>query len=62
MSVQLVYYASKGSIDKIKQCLNKGVHVDAANCAGEAALFHASLADRRRCVKFLLRLGANPNR
>ena len=62
MAVQLICYASKGRLDKVEACVDRGVHVDATNFAEETALYHAALSGRRNCVEFLLKLGANPNR
>ena len=61
MPVDLVYYASKGNLDKIKQCVQSGVCVDAHGGNGETALFHASRNGFRRCVEYLLKRGADPN-
>lgn len=62
MSVNLIYYASKGNLEKIKQCIQNGVFVDAHGGKGETALYQASKNGFRKCVRYLLKRGADPNR
>lgn len=62
MAVNLINYASKGNLRKVKRCIENGVVVDACESSGNSALYYAVCRDRRECVKYLLERGADPNR
>ena len=62
MAVRLLDYAFKGNLRGVKRCINSGVDVDACESSGNSALYHAVSRNQRKCVKYLLRSGADPNR
>lgn len=62
MAVSLISYAFRGDLKKLKRCINSGVNVDACESSGDSALYQAVVRNRRKCVKFLLENGADPNR
>ncbi|KAL7644459.1 UNVERIFIED_CONTAM: hypothetical protein RMT77_005291 [Armadillidium vulgare] len=51
-----------GRTRKIKNLIQKGVHIESVNSLGQTPLFCASYGGDYEVVKVLLRLGANPNR
>lgn len=62
MAVRLLDYAFGGNLRKVKRCINNGVDVDACESSGNSALHHAVSRNQRKCVKYLLSCGADPNR
>ena len=62
MAVSLIDYAFRGNLRKVKRCIKSGVKVDACESSGNSALYWAVVSNRRKCVKFLLECGADPNR
>jgi uncharacterized protein len=48
-------------VDRIGECLTKGVDVNALNLSSTSALMYASEYGRTSAVQFLLKHGANPN-
>ncbi|KAL9979081.1 hypothetical protein ACROYT_G016683 [Oculina patagonica] len=62
MAVGLLDYAFRGDLRKVMRCINSGVDVDACESSGNTALYYAVSRNQRKCVEYLLRCGANPNR
>ena len=58
---KVIKYAKKGQFGKLVQALDGGDHVNSVDSQRRSALFHAALGGHKKCLKELLRRGANPN-
>ena len=58
----VVKYANKGQYEKMLAALEDlGESVNSTDCYNRSALFHAALNGHKKCLKELLRRGADPN-
>lgn len=57
----VVKLAKKGKLVKLVECLDGGDAVNSVDKERNSALFYAALNGHRKCLKELLRRGANPN-
>ncbi len=58
----VVRYACRGQFEKMVQALEElGESVNSTDCHQHSALFYASLNGHKKCLKELLRRGADPN-
>lgn len=58
---KVVKYAKKGRLRKLKEALNNGEPLDVLDNRRRSALFYAALNGHKKCLKELLKRGANPN-
>ena len=58
---KLIKYAKRGQLHKLIQALDGGEPVNCLDEKKRSALFHAALKGHKKCLKELLRRGANPN-
>ena len=58
---KIIKYAKRGRLLKLVEALEKGDHVNSVDSQRRSALFYAALGGHKKCVKELLRRGANPN-
>lgn len=58
----VVKYANRGQCEKMVRALEVlGESVNSTDCHQHSALFHAALKGHKKCLKELLRRGADPN-
>lgn len=58
----VVRYASRGQFEKMVNALEElGDPVNSTDCNQHGALFYAALYGHKKCLKELLRRGADPN-
>ena len=57
----VVRFAKKGHFTKLVEALDRGGEVNSVDKHGRSALFCAALNGQKKCLKELLRRGANPN-
>ncbi len=57
----LVKYAKRGHYVKLVEALDKGGDANSVDSHLRSALYYAALNGYKKCVKELLRRGANPN-
>ncbi len=60
-SFHLVRYAKKGQYAKLIEALERGDNVNSVDGKRRSALHCAALNGHKKCLKELLRRGANPN-
>ena len=60
-TAKVVKYARRGQWRKLVHALDKGASVNAADKERRSALFFAALNGNKKCLKELLRRGADPN-
>ncbi len=60
-SLDLVRYAKKGHYAKLVEVLDRGDNVNSVDSKKRSALFCAAFNGHKKCLKELLRRGANPN-
>ena len=59
---QVIEFASKGQFEKMVQALEENEEsVNSTDCHQHSALFYAALNGHKKCLKELLRRGADPN-
>ena len=58
---EIVKYAKKGNFAKLVEALDRGDLVGSVDKCKRSALFHAALKGHKKCLKELLKRGANPN-
>lgn len=59
---QVVRYAFRGQCEKMVHALEElGEPVNSIDCYQHSALFYAALNGHKKCLKALLRRGADPN-
>ena len=58
---KIIKHAKRGQFRKLVQALDRGEHVNSVDRQRRSALFHAALGGHKKCLKELLRRGANPN-
>ena len=58
---KIIKYARRGNLLKLVEALERGDHVNSVDSQRRSALFYAALGGHKKCVKELLRRGANPN-
>ena len=61
LTPEIVKYAKKGKFDKLVEALDRGDLVGSVDKCKRSALFHAALKGHKKCLKELLKRGANPN-
>ena len=58
---KIVKYAKKGQLRKLKNALNNGESLDVVDSRKRGVLYYAALKGHKKCLKELLKRGANPN-
>ena len=58
---KVVKYAKQGKLQKLVEALDRGGNVNSVDSQRKSALFYAALGGHKKCVKELLKRGANPN-
>lgn len=58
---RIVKYAKKGKYAKLVEALDRGDPINSVDNCRRSALFHAALKGHMKCLKELLKRGANPN-
>ena len=58
---KIIKYAKQGKLQKLVESLDRGDHVNSVDGQRKSALFYAALRGHKKCVKELLKRGANPN-
>lgn len=57
----MVKYAKRGQLRKLVQALDRGENVNSVDDKRRSVLFLAAFGGHKKCLKELLRRGANPN-
>lgn len=59
---RVIKYARKGDVDKMVQAVEElGDPINSTDNHQHSALFHAALNGHKKCLKELLKRGADPN-
>ena len=58
---RVVKYAKRGQLRKLVRALDGGENVNSVDSKRRSALFLAAFGGHKKCLKELLRRGANPN-
>lgn len=58
---KVIKYAKQGRFRKLVEALDGGEHVNSVDLQRRSALFHAAVGGHKKCLKELLKRGANPN-
>jgi len=61
LDMQIVKYAKKGDMDKLKQCIERGANLDARDKALRTAVSCAAFQGHVEILNFLIKEGAHPN-
>jgi hypothetical protein len=56
---ELMFYAAEGEVERVRDLVNYGAHMDAQDSLGATALIYATTREQVAVVRLLLSLGAN---